>query len=267
MFHDDRNGVAIVTLAALLNALKLAGKKLKDAKIVINGSGAAGMGIAELIAHAGARKIYLCDTSGLVYKGRKNNMNPWKAKIAEITNKECVKGDLATAVAGADVLIGASVRGAFSESTIKSMSDKPIVFALANPYPEMDYEEMIRAGAFVAGTGRSDRPNQVNNLLAFPGMIAGLIESRVKRVDNLMLVRSASAIAKFSAKGMNRERVIADPIERRTVMRLAPKVAAAVAETALELGIARASKSPKEVEKSVSEAIRRYYRIERVTSR
>jgi malate dehydrogenase (oxaloacetate-decarboxylating) len=267
VFHDDRQGVAVVTLASLINSLKLAGKKLRQAKIVVNGAGAAGMGIAELLAAAGAEMILVCDTDGILYRGRGRNMNPWKERIAEVTNKKLVKGNLADAVKGADVLIGASVKGAFSGAMIKSMAEKPIVMALANPYPEMDYQEMLDAGAFIAGTGRSDRPNQVNNLLAFPGIIAGLIESRSKRVDNLMLIRSAMAIAKFSSRGMSPENIIANPIDRRTVLRLAPRVAAVVSETAQELGIARTSKGPKDVEKLVSERIRRYYKIEKVTSR
>ncbi len=267
IFHDDRQGVAVVTLATLINALKLAGKKLKEVKIVVNGAGAAGIGIAELLASAGAENICLCDTSGILYRGRPGNMNPWKEKIAAVTNKERMQGTLSDAVKGADVLIGSSVRGAFSKEMIQSMAERPIVFALANPYPEMDYQEMLDAGVFVAGTGRSDRPNQVNNLLAFPGIIAGLIESRAKRVDNLMLVRSAMAIAKFSARGMTRENVIASPIERKTVLRLAPKVAAIVAETAQELGIAGVARSPEEIEKSVAASIKRYYRIERATSK
>ncbi|MDE1865686.1 MAG: NADP-dependent malic enzyme [Candidatus Micrarchaeota archaeon] len=267
IFHDDRNGVAVVTLAALTNALKLAGKKLRSARIVVNGAGAAGIGIAELLVKAGAERICLCDTSGILYKGRAVNMNLWKVRIAAATNREMMKGTLSDAVKGADVLIGASVEGAFTAAMIRSMAKKPVAFSLANPYPEMDYQEMLSAGAFIAATGRSDRPNQVNNLLAFPGIMAGLIESRASRVDGLMLVRSAEAIARFSARGMRRDRIIADPIGKNTVLGLAPKVAAAVAESALELGIARSRKSPNEVELSVSKAIKRYSKIERVTSR
>ncbi len=267
IFHDDRMGTAIVTLAALLNSLKLAGKSLREARIAINGAGAAGMGIAELLVDAGARNVCLCDTTGILYKGRKENMNPWKDKIAEMTNRELRAGTLADAARGADVLIGVSIKGAFTADLIRSMAGRPIVFALTNPYPEIDYKEAKEAGAFIAATGRSDRPNQVNNLLAFPGIIAGLIESRAQRTDKLMYLRAAQTIAKYSSKGMGTENVVANPIDRKTVAKLAPKVAAAVAEVALELGLARASKTPKEIEKAVAASIKRYSRIERATSK
>jgi malate dehydrogenase (oxaloacetate-decarboxylating) len=267
IFHDDRTGTAIVTLAALLNSLKLAGKKLESARIAINGSGAAGMGIAELLVDAGAKHVYLCDTTGIVYRGRKENMNRWKERIAEMTNNESRTGTINDAVRGADVLIGVSIKGAFSPEMIKSMAEKPIVFALTNPYPEIDYQEAKNAGAFIAATGRSDRPNQVNNLLAFPGIIAGLIESRAKRTDKLMYLRAAQAIARYSSRGMGTECVIANPIDRRTVRKLAPRIAAVVAEAAIELGLARTTKTPKEIEKAVAASIRRYSRIERATSK
>ena len=266
VFHDDRNGFAVVTLAALTNALRLAGKKISEAKIVINGAGAAGMGIADLVVFAGARSVYLVDTSGVLYKGRGTNMNPWKEKMAAATNKEKKRGNLADIVRDADVLIGASVKGAFAPEMVRSMAKNPIVFALANPYPEIDYDEALRAGAFIAATGRSDRPNQVNNLLAFPGIMRGLLEARAKNVDNRMLVMAAEAIASFSPD-VSKDHIIPDPMDKKTIIGLAAKVAGAVVRAANESQLAQVERDPKDVENEVEESIRRYLKIETFVSK
>jgi malate dehydrogenase (oxaloacetate-decarboxylating) len=266
VFHDDRNGFAVVTLAALTNALRLAGKRIGEAKIVVNGAGAAGMGIAELLVFAGARSVCLADTSGALYNGRKANMNPWKEKIAAVTNKERRKGNLEDIARGADALIGASARGAFTPEMVRSMAKKPIVFALANPYPEIDYGEALDAGAFIAATGRSDRPNQVNNLLAFPGIMRGLIEARAKNVDNKMLAMAAEAIARFTTN-LSKEHIIPDPMDKETILGLAPKVAGAVVRAANESQLAGVDRNPGDAEKEAEESIRRYLKIEKFVSK
>lgn len=267
VFHDDRNGVSMVTLAGLLNALKLAGKKLNEVRIVINGAGAAGIGIAELLVYAGAKRICLVDTAGTIYKGREHDMNYMKEMIADITNKELLKGDLTTAAKGADVLIGASIKGAFTNELIKNMADKPIVFALANPNPEIEYKDALDAGAFIVATGRSDTPNQVNNLSAFPGVIRGILEIRAKGIDNQILLAVAKTIAKSVGKKLSRECIIPDPTDKDTVSKLAANVAAAVADTAAKQGLARVQINGAEVKKRVVESVKRYGKIEKFMER
>ena len=255
VFHDDRSGVGVVTLAALLNALKLAGKKLSEAKIVLNGAGAAGMGIAELLAYAGAKNIYILDTVGLIYKGRTENMNYIKEEMANMTNRERFKGDLKSAAYGADVLIGTSVKGAFTAELIKSMAEKPIIFALSNPEPEIEYKDAIAAGAFIVATGRSDMPNQVNNLSAFPGIIRGLLEVRAKSID------------KFVGKNLAIDYIMPEPSDERTIARLSAVVAAEVADAAIKQGLARVNVSGDEVSKRVKESLKRYRKIEKLAKR
>lgn len=263
VFHDDRNGVAAVTLAALLNALKLSGKKLSDVKIVINGIGAAGTGTAELLHYAGAKNIYMVDTSGMLYKGRQENMNYMKESLAEITNTQKFKGGLNDAVEGADVLIGLSTKGAFSKEMVKKMAEKPIVFALANPDPEIEYKDALDAGAFIVATGRSDTPNQVNNLQAFPGILRGLLEIRARAIDDYMLMRVAKVIAKSVGNKLSKESIMPDPMDKETVVRLAANVAAEVADSAIKQGLARVQINGNEVKKRVKESGRRYREIEK----
>jgi malate dehydrogenase (oxaloacetate-decarboxylating) len=267
VFHDDRNGVGIVTLAALLNALKLVNKKLPEVKIVINGTGAAGTGIAELLNYAGAKMIYMVDTSGLLYKGRKENMNYVKEKLSEFTNKQMFKGDLNAAVEGADVLIGVSNKGAFTKDLVKKMAEKPIVFALANPEPEIEYDEAKGAGAFIVATGRSDTPNQVNNLSAFPGVLRGILEVRAKGIDDYMLLRTAKVIAKFVGKKLSPDFIIPDSTDKNTINKLAVNVAAEIADAANKQGLARINISSEEVRKNVRESLKRYEKIERFISK
>lgn len=261
IFHDDSTGVAVVTLAALRNSLRLAGKKIKDVKIVINGAGAAGMGIASLLNNSGAKNIYIVDSEGLIYEGRKNNMNAEKAQISKFINKEKKKGDLNYIVKGADVLIGASIKGAFTKGMIRQMAKKPIVFALANPFPEIDYIDAKSAGAFIVATGRSDRPNQVNNLLVFPGIIRGLLESRPREVNYAMLDAAAMAIENFE-KHIDKEHIIPSPIQKRALDSLAPSVAAAVVKAANLSNVARVKCRPLLIYRQAKRDILRYNSIE-----
>ncbi len=267
VFHDDRYGVAVVTLAALFNALKLAKKRLERVKIVINGSGSAGTGIAELLHYAGAKRIYMVDTHGAIYKGRRDGMNYMKEMLASMTNKEMLRGDLADMVKGADVLIGASAKGAFKSSMIKSMAEKPIVFALANPYPEIDYDEARGAGAFIVATGRSDTPNQVNNLYAFPGVIRGMLEARATRIDEYVLLRAAIAISKSIGRRLSVESIMPDLTDRDTTIKLVVNVAVEVAKAVEKQGYARVALNTRAVRRSVKESIKRYRKIERLTTR
>jgi malate dehydrogenase (oxaloacetate-decarboxylating) len=267
VFHDDRSGVAIVTLAALLNALKLAGKKLADVKIVINGIGAAGTGTAELLHYAGARNIYMVDTTGMLYKGRQENMNYIKESLADITNAQRFKGDLSAAVEGADVLIGVSTKGAFSKEMIKKMAEKPIVFALANPEPEIGYRDALDAGAFIVATGRSDTPNQVNNLSAFPGVLRGILEVRAKAIDDYMLLSAAKIIAKSVGKSLSSDHIMPDITDKKIISRLATNVAVGIAEAAKRQGLARLDISTDDIKQNVRESLRRYRRIERIAER
>ena len=266
IFHDDRNGVATVILAALMNSLKLAGKRLSAARIVINGTGAAGAGTAELLHYAGARNVLMVDTAGILYKGRRSDMNPMKVHLASITNPGKMSGRLEDAASGADVLIGLSVKGAFTKSLIRKMAAKPIVFALANPDPEIGYESARESGAFIVATGRSDRPNQVNNLLAFPGILRGLLEVRAKGIDEYMLFKAAMAIARFDGKRVSTRRILPDPTESRTVRMLAADVAAEIAIAASKRGYARIKVSGADVRKSVSSSIMEYDGLERFIS-
>ena len=209
----------------------------------------------------------MVDTSGLLYKGRTENMNYMKDMLVEITNKQMYKGDLNTAVEGADVLIGASTKGAFSIDLIKKMAEKPIVFALANPEPEIEYDEALAAGAFIVATGRSDTPNQVNNLSAFPGVLRGILEVRAKSIDDYMLLRAAKVIAKSVGNKLSTEFIMPDLTDSKTANRLAANVAAEIAEAAMKQGLARIEVSPEDVRNSVKASLKRYNKIERVASK
>lgn len=267
VFHDDRNGVGVVTLAALINALKLAGKRMNGIKVVINGAGAAGTGIAEILHDAGVQRMYMVDTVGILYKGRQEKMNPMKEWLAEITNKEQLKGDLASVVKGADVLIGASSKGAFTKEMVSSMAEKPIVFALANPEPEIPYRDALDAGAFIVATGRSDTPNQVNNSLAFPGVMRGLLEARAKGCSQKMLTRAARTIARFVGKQLSTEYIVPNPVDKKVIMNLSAKIAAEIVEAAKEEGLARVNVSGDEVQKRVKESLKRYRKVEKLAAK
>lgn len=230
VFHDDQHGTAIVVLSALINALRIVNKAHKNIDIVINGAGAAGIAIAKLLMHAGYRNITLVSLEGVVCKGEKW-MNPAQAAMAEVTNVKKVKGTLEEAIKGADVFIGVSGPGALKAEYIKLMERDPIVFAMANPIPEIYPEEALEAGAAVVGTGRSDYPNQVNNLLAFPGIFRGALDAKARDITMEMKVAAAFAIANVvSDQELTANHVIPSALDPR----VAEEVAKAVAATAIQ---------------------------------
>ena len=236
VFHDDQHGTAIVVVSALLNAYKYLGRDLKTAKIVINGAGAAGQAIARLLFSYGIQTVVLCDTTGAVYEGRNENMNPYKDALAKVSNRQKEKGTLAQIIKGKDIFIGVSAPGSLTQDMIKSMSKGPVIMAMANPVPEILPDEAIAAGARIVCTGRSDFPNQVNNLLAFPGIFRGALDVRAKEINDAMKIAAANAIASLiSESELNETNIIASPLDPR----VAPTVAAAVAKAALESGVAR----------------------------
>lgn len=194
VMHDDQHGTAIVTLAGMINAMRVTGRNLNDLKIVINGSGAAGVAIVKLLQHVGVREVIMCDSRGIIYKGR-NELNPVKKKMAKITNREHVKGSLMTALEDADVFIGVSVPGVLKKKMINQMRPNPIIFAMANPIPEIMPYEAREAGAGIVATGRSDFPNQINNVLAFPGLFRGALNARTPNFTYEMYIAAAYGIA------------------------------------------------------------------------
>jgi len=194
IFHDDQHGTAIVTLAAMMNALKLVNKKIEDIEVVVNGSGAAGVAITKLLMSKGLKKVILCDRKGAIYKGR-DGLNDIKAEMAEISNLEMKKGGLADVIKGADVFVGVSAPGSLTQEMVKTMAKDPIIFAMANPIPEILPNEAIEAGAKIVGTGRSDFPNQINNVLAFPGIFRGALDVHARNINDEMKLAAAEAIA------------------------------------------------------------------------
>ncbi|MEH7885964.1 malic enzyme-like NAD(P)-binding protein [Bacillus sp. JJ1609] len=244
VFHDDQHGTAIVTVAGLVNALKIVGKKMNEIKVVANGAGAAGIAIIKLLYSYGVRDIIMCDTKGAIYEGRPNGMNAIKEEVAKFTNRDNVQGTLAEAIKGADVFIGVSVAGALTSEMIQTMNSDPIIFAMANPVPEIMPEEAKAAGAKVIGTGRSDFPNQVNNVLAFPGIFRGALDARATHINEKMKVAAVNAIAGLIHESeLSSDYVIPGPFDPR----VAPEVAAAVAKAAMETGVARIKVDPEEV--------------------
>lgn len=236
VFHDDQHGTAIVVAAALINALRLVGKKFEDIKVVVNGAGAAGMAITYLIQKMGARDVLLCDSTGAIYQGRGKGMNPYKDQIAAVTNFDKEAGQLVDVIHGADVFIGVSKANLLTQEMIKMMNKDAIILAMANPVPEIMPDLAKAAGARVVATGRSDFPNQVNNLLAFPGIFRGALDVRATDVNEEMKIAAAYAIASLvSDDELNEDHVITTPFDER----VAPTVAAAVAKAAIESGIAR----------------------------
>ena len=235
IFHDDQHGTAVVTLAAMLNALKLTGKKLEEIRVVTSGAGAAGIAIIKLLISMGLKDVVLCDRSGAIYKGREG-LNAEKAEMAEITNKEMRKGTLADVLAGADVFIGVSAPGCVTEEMVKSMAPDPILFPMANPTPEIMPDLAKKAGAAVVGTGRSDFPNQINNVLAFPGIFRGALDVRASDINDEMKIAAAKAIASFVTDDkLSAEYIIPSALDRN----VAAAVAKAVAQAARESGVAR----------------------------
>lgn len=246
VFHDDQHGTAIVTIAGLMNALKLTGRKIHEIKVVINGAGAAGIAIIKLLYHYGVRDIIMCDTKGAIYEGRPFGMNQLKEEVAKITNREGKKGSLKEVIQGTDVFIGVSAGGILSKEMVRSMNPDPIIFAMANPIPEIMPEDAKEAGAAVIGTGRSDYPNQVNNVLAFPGIFRGALDVRATIINEEMKQAAVEAIASLiSDEQLSPDYVIPNPFDPR----VAPYVARAVAKAAMETGVARRKVDPSNVHK------------------
>ncbi len=235
VFHDDQHGTAIVVTAAFLNALKVVGKEIGDVKVVLNGPGAAGTAIIKMLLHAGVKNIIACDRHGAIYKNREWNKDH-KIELAEITNPEQLKGELADVLPGADVFIGVSTAGALSAEMIKTMASDPIVFAMANPVPEIGYDDAKAAGVAVMGTGRSDKPNQINNLLCFPGIFKGALSVRARDINYEMKLAAAYAIADLVTDDKRSpEYIIPSALDPQ----VAEAVATAVAKAAKETGVAR----------------------------
>ncbi len=235
IFHDDQHGTAVVTLAAMINALKLTGKKLENIRVVTSGAGAAGIAIIKLLIAMGLNDVILCDRTGAIYKGR-DGLNTEKAEMAEITNKQMRKGTLADVIKGADVFIGVSAPGCLTPEMVKSMNENPIIFAMANPTPEIMPDLAKEAGAAVVGTGRSDFPNQINNVLVFPGIFRGALDCRAKDINDEMKIAAAKAIADYIPEDkLNADYIIPSALDRG----VAAAVAEAVKKAARETGIAR----------------------------
>ena len=236
IFHDDQHGTAIVASAALINACRLTGRELATARIVFSGAGAAGISIASLMLELGARDIVLCDVDGALYEG-KPGMNPAQERIAAQTNPRGVTGSLADALADADVFVGVSVADVLSQDMVRSMAPHPIVFALANPVPEIMPNEARAAGAAVCASGRSDFPNQINNVLVFPGVFRGALDVRARDISDGMMVAATHAIAGMVGEDeLRADYILPSALDKRVV----PVVAAAVAEAARAEGLARA---------------------------
>jgi len=249
IFHDDQHGTAIVTAAGLINALRVVDKKLEDIRVVANGAGAAGIAIMKLLLSMGVKEVIMCDTKGIVYEGRPFGMNPVKEEMAKITNRSKLQGELADAMKGADVFIGVSVAGAVTQEMVRSMNRDAIIFAMANPTPEIMPEEAKAAGAAVIGTGRSDFPNQVNNVLAFPGIFRGALDTRATEINEAMKLAAVYAIADLiTPEELTVDKVIPAAFDAR----VAPNVAAAVAKAAIESGVARITIDPEEVKAKTS---------------
>ncbi len=238
IFHDDQHGTAVVTLAGLLNALKVVGKKIEDVKIVMNGAGAASIAIAKLLISAGAKgeNVVMCDSKGIIYAGRPEGMNKYKDELCEIINPNKLSGSLADAMVDADVFIGVSAPGTVNKEMVASMADDAIVFACANPTPEIYPDEAKEAGARVVATGRSDFANQINNVLAFPGIFRGAFDVRASDINEEMKVAAAHAIANFVSEDELNEDYIMPHVFAEGV---AEKVAHDVAEAAKNSGVAR----------------------------
>ena len=236
IFHDDQHGTAIITLAGLTNALKVVGKKKEEVRVVMNGAGAAAISIARLLLTAGVKNITLCDRKGAIYEGRKEGMNPVKEEMSKITNPEKKSGSLADMLVGADVFIGVSAPGAVTIDMVKTMAKDAIIFACANPTPEIFPDDAKAGGAKVIATGRSDFPNQINNVLAFPGVFRGAFDVRAKDINDEMKIAAAEALA-----GLITDEELAPDyiIPKAFDKRVGPAVAKAVAEAAKRTGVAR----------------------------
>lgn len=235
IFHDDQHGTAVVTLAALLNALKLTGKKMEEIKVVTSGAGAAGIAIIKLLIAMGLKNVILCDRKGAIYEGREG-LNKEKEEMAKITNRNHEAGTLEEVLKGADVFIGVSAPGCVTQDMVCSMNENPILFPMANPTPEIMPDLAKEAGAAVVGTGRSDFPNQINNVLAFPGIFRGALDVRASEINDEMKIAAAKAIASFVTDDLlSADYIIPSALDKN----VATAVAEAVAKVAKETGVAR----------------------------
>lgn len=236
IFHDDQHGTAIVTMAGLINALKIVDKELTNIKVVLNGSGAAGIAIVKLLHAYGVNNMIMCDSKGAIYSGRNFGMNDTKTYVAKWTNKDKVEGSLEEVIKDADVFIGVSVADILTQDMVKTMADDPIIFAMANPNPEINPNEAKQAGAKVVGTGRSDFPNQINNVLAFPGLFRGALDVEATHINEDMKKAAVEAIVHLIDENeFHPDYCIPGPFDKR----VAPSVAKNVAKAAMESGVAR----------------------------
>ncbi|MBQ3457898.1 MAG: NAD-dependent malic enzyme, partial [Synergistaceae bacterium] len=236
IFHDDQHGTAVITLAGLINALKVVGKDIGNIKVAVNGAGAAAIAITKLLISAGLKNVTLCDRTGIVYKGREKGMNWIKSEMAEITNPEGLRGGLADSMEGADVFIGVSAPNSVTQDMVRSMAKDPIIFACANPTPEIFPDDAKAAGAKVISTGRSDFPNQINNVLAFPGIFRGAFDVRASDINEAMKVAASHAIADLvEPDKLGPDYIIPTAFDPR----VGPAVSKAVAEAARKSGVAR----------------------------
>jgi malate dehydrogenase (oxaloacetate-decarboxylating) len=235
VFHDDQHATAVVILAGLINALKIVDKRLEEIRVVVSGLGAAGIASIRLLLSSGVKQIVGCDRSGILYKGRKENMNPMKEKIADQTNPERLKGSISKAMKGADIFIGLSQPGVIHSRDIKNMAKDPVIFAMANPIPEIMPEEAARHARVVA-TGRSDYPNQINNVLCFPGLFRGVLDCQARRINEEMLFAAANAIAHIiSEEELSEDYIIPSVLNRK----VPEQVSNNVREAAIQTGVAR----------------------------
>ncbi|WP_180541779.1 NAD(P)-dependent malic enzyme [Staphylococcus haemolyticus] len=244
VFHDDQHGTAIVTMAGLINALRIVDKDLSEIKVVLNGAGAAGIAIVKLLDSYGVRNMIMCDSRGAIFEGRPYGMNDTKDYVAKFTNKDKIEGSLQDIIKDADVFIGVSVANLLSKDMVKSMADDAIIFAMANPDPEIKPNDAKEAGAKVVGTGRSDFPNQINNVLAFPGIFRGALDTESTHINEDMKKAAVEAIANLIDEDeLNPDYCIPGPFDKR----VAPSVAREVAKVAMETGVARIEVDPQKV--------------------
>jgi len=247
VFHDDQHGTAVIVLAGMINALKLVGKEADKIKVVVNGAGAGATAVTKLLLSAGIKNIIMCDTVGSIYDGRQERMNPYKQEMALLTNPDKLRGKLAKVIKNADAFVGLSKPATLTVAMIKSMAANPIVFALANPIPEIMPDEALAAGAKVVATGRSDFPNQVNNSLAFPGIFRGALDVRARQIDDRMKIAAAHAIASMVTEEDLAKGTIIPPAMN---LAIPPRVAAAVAKAAMEGKMARRQLDPEDIRKN-----------------
>ncbi|OPX76971.1 MAG: bifunctional malic enzyme oxidoreductase/phosphotransacetylase [Methanosaeta sp. PtaB.Bin039] len=250
VFHDDQHGTAVVTLSGMINALKIVGKEFSQIRVAVSGAGAAAVAVTRFLMSFGTRDVVMCDRKGAIHPGR-TDLNPAKTEIAKITNPRQVTGSLADAMKGTDVFIGLSAAGLVTSEMVSSMAADPVVFAMANPVPEIMPDLARAAGARVMATGRSDFPNQVNNVLGFPGIFRGALDVRAKDINEEMKMAAARAIAGL-VEDVTPDCIIPSPLDRRVV----PAVAEAVARAAIESGVARRPRDPVEVGRRAAEMVR-----------